>query len=102
MARRTSQALRAGDGTGHSTWLAPQDVEDMRHGRHVAGVAPGDAGAAAGARAGADVLAAFLGERQVDDLGADAAGVEHVARLRLPAHERKPDRRRSAARQRRS
>jgi DNA polymerase-3 subunit epsilon len=29
-AERTARALRAGDGTGHSAWLATEDVEDMR------------------------------------------------------------------------
>ncbi len=28
--RRTQEALRGGDGTGHSAWLAPGDVEDVR------------------------------------------------------------------------
>jgi DNA polymerase-3 subunit epsilon len=92
---RTEAALRAGDGIGHSTWLAPQDVEDMRtvgtwlasRGAH--SPAPELALSPAPTES---VLRAFLGERQVDDLGADAAGVERVARLRLPAHDREPDR----------
>jgi DNA polymerase III subunit epsilon len=92
MARRTAEALRAGDGTGHSTWLATQDVEDMRTVGTWLASHPETAELPLAPAPGADALAAFLGERQVDDLGADAAGVEHVARLRLPAHERKPDR----------
>src|SRR3954470_3315140 len=92
MARRTSQALRAGDGTGHSTWLAPQDVEDMRTVGTWLASHPQTAELPLAPAPGADVLAVFLGERQVDDLGGDAAGVEHVARLCLPAHDRQPDR----------
>jgi DNA polymerase III subunit epsilon len=92
MARRTAEALRAGDGTGHSTWLAPQDVEDMRTVGTWLASHPETAELPLAPAPSADALAAFLGERQVDDLGGDAAGVEHVARLRLPAHERKPDR----------
>jgi DNA polymerase-3 subunit epsilon len=92
MARRTQEALRAGDGTGHSTWLAPQDVEDMRTVGTWLASHPLTAELALSPAPSADALAAFLGERQVDDLGADAAGVEHVARLRLPANDRQPDR----------
>jgi DNA polymerase-3 subunit epsilon len=91
MARRTAEALRAGDGTGHSTWLAPQDVEDMRTVGTWLASHPESAELPLAPAPSAGALAAFLGERQVDDLGGDAAGVEHVARLRLPAHERKPD-----------
>jgi DNA polymerase-3 subunit epsilon len=90
--RRTEQALRAGDGTGHSTWLAPEDVEDMRTVSTWLASHPGTPELPLAPAPGAGELRAFLGERQVDDLGADAAGVEHVARLRLPAHEREPDR----------
>jgi DNA polymerase-3 subunit epsilon len=92
MVLRTAQALRGGDGTGHSTWLAPQDVEDMRTVSTWLASHPETAELALSPAPGAQDLAAFLGERQVDDLGGDPAGVEHVARLRLPAHERKPDR----------
>jgi DNA polymerase-3 subunit epsilon len=92
MTRRTARALRAGDGTGHSTWLAPQDVEDMRTVGTWLASHPSTPELALAPAPAPDALAAFLGERQVDDLGADAAGVEHVARLRLPAHEREPDR----------
>jgi DNA polymerase-3 subunit epsilon len=92
MARRTREALRAGDGTGHSTWLAPQDVEDMRTVDTWLASHPGTPELALSPAPGERELTAFLGERQVDDLGADAAGVEHVARLRLPAHDRQPDR----------
>jgi len=91
MARRTAQALRAGDGTGHSTWLAPQDVEDMRTVGTWLASHPETAELPLAPAPEPDALAAFLGERQVDDLGGDAAGVEHVARLRLPADDRKPD-----------
>jgi hypothetical protein len=92
MARRTAQALRTGDGTGHSTWLAPQDVEDMRTVGTWLAAHPETAELSLAPAPGREALAEFLGERQVDDLGADAAGVEHVARLRLPANEREPDR----------
>jgi DNA polymerase-3 subunit epsilon len=92
MARRTCEALRAGDGTGHSTWLAPQDVEDMRTLGTWLASHPETAELPLAPAPSAEVLAAFLGERQVDDLGADAAGVEYVARLRLPADDRQPDR----------
>jgi DNA polymerase III subunit epsilon len=92
MLRRTRTALRAGDGTGHSTWLAPQDVEDMRTVGTWLASHPLTAELALSPAPDAEALAAFLGERQVDDLGADASGVEHVARLRLPANDRQADR----------
>jgi DNA polymerase-3 subunit epsilon len=88
--RRTGAALRAGDGTGHSTWLAPQDVEDMRTVSTWLASHPGTPELPLSPAPSAAKLGAFLGERQVDDLGADAAGVEHVARLRLAAHDREP------------
>jgi DNA polymerase-3 subunit epsilon len=89
--RRTEQALRGGDRSGHSTWLAPEDVEDMRTVGTWLASHPETAELALSPAPTAQELAAFLGERQVDDLGADAAGVEHVARLRLAAHEREAD-----------
>ena len=70
-----------------STWLAAHPVSPEL------ALAPAPDAAA---------LRAFLGERQLDDLRADAAGVEHVARLRLAAHERERRRRRSRGESRRS
>jgi DNA polymerase III subunit epsilon len=91
VARRTAAALRAGDGTGHSTWLAPHDVEDMRTVGTWLASHPGSPELPLAPAPDAAVLRAFVGERELDDRGADAAGVEHVARLRLAAHDGKAD-----------
>src|SRR4051794_17626216 len=92
MARRTAAALRAGDGTGHSAWLVPQGGEEMRTGGARLAAHPRAPERGPAPPPGEQQLHAFLGERQVDDLGGDPAGVEHVARLRLPADQRQPDR----------
>jgi DNA polymerase III subunit epsilon len=91
VARRTAAALRGGDGTGHSTWLAPHDVEDMRTVATWLASHPGSPELPLAPAPDPVVLRAFVGERQLDDGGADAARVEHVTGLRLPAHEREPD-----------
>jgi DNA polymerase III subunit epsilon len=89
--RRTREALREGDGTGRPAWLAPQDVEDMRTVGTWLAVHPSAPELALSPAPGIEELRAFLGERQLDDLGGDAAGVENVARLSLAANERKAD-----------
>jgi DNA polymerase III subunit epsilon len=92
VARRTTEALRAGDGTGRATWLAPQDAEDMRTVSTWLAAHPVSPELALAPAPDGAALRAFVGERQLDDLRADATGVEHVARLRLAPHEREGER----------
>jgi hypothetical protein len=93
VAARTAGALGAGDGTGHSAWLATEDVEDMRTVGTWLASHPDTPQLALAPAPGAEALLAFLRrEGQVDDLGGDAAGVEDVPGLCLAAHERQADR----------
>jgi DNA polymerase-3 subunit epsilon len=91
VALRTAAALRAGDGTGPSTWLAPHDVEDMRTVATWLASHPGSPELPLAPAPDAAALHAFVAERQLDDGRADPGGVEHVARLRLPAHKGQAD-----------